>query len=1705
MFDFREGEPEAHYRRCSAAETCGDEEERGTQNKMSGNGGVPTGEEGFDTGFSDLLEHKVRTYAGSSTGEVTLHHTRPQVPGNSPSPTKTTESGCTKSSSAVGKTPREMTGPHPISSSTTYDLLRPQSSTSDRSGCVPFIRNSHGRSGEQGRASESHNRRLAVQKKGTIDKVGAFFEEVEELNGEPNSTPVLVGAKRRNCEQGVGTNSEDTPSPLYYTGEENEREALEERDGDIKYNGRTRTDTSGEDGRNYCCHVNNGERRDVDEADVEDGGMVEPEKFHAKTPENHVRAVNDDKPDLHRIPWEYSRTFKTLISPLRGIAKKLSELKKRSSDAMDRAFSRHALLVYNHAWHFIVISTLLTAIMSLGIVFRKHENDMYKLYSYSGAPSNLVKAQLLKHFAPVRTTYIVAFSRENHITPESLQGLSDIDQKVRNLTVVRDDVTVDEFGDPLARQKDFNPQTFPKRITFQDLCARDSWGDCNVISVLDLYTSPRVWGRPIVSREWPVVVNVRTKKAYRADAMLGNMTVVEKPQGNGFVHIIRNATAFGIRYDFVGEHGWQHYSAALEKSIEHLVESSEIPGMRLSLKTERSISDELSRSSEMGEWEMILLALAVFAVLLYTVIVNTTFTYRTKSLPGLMGVASTLMGYAGGAGFIYFCGLHHTPPAEATPFLVLGIGVDNAFVLINSYSLTFLIPDPRERIRHTTRDAGLSITCTTMTSVTALIIGAASPYESIAMFCIITAFCLFWGYVMSLTFFLGWLVLDCRREVAHVKRKTLASAKLKGEEEIVSDEEGEMMKGEFHVGEGGYKKGHFAVEDDDSDSHILLKKCTTAKSTQPLFWGSKGYEDVLLALELDGRKEEKHQTKQFSEEEADKQKEQDVHGPNDVSFDRQRKEGRSLGAAFKDCHSRVQVDRRKPASSLYLKEQDARNDESVSVAHTAFSDTRFRNGHAAPRTEEEREEAQDQLSIDADREKGSGNEMCIQNFSAALALKKSGDYHQVLSPDFTPQFRAPSSSSCCSSSVGPASEVSFKENPAEQAALLARFRKMSTFGLVSLMVFRTDHRQALKKAKKKRAALKKSKSGPRSRSPGPGRMSRNNKRGESLWSENTKSDDVKTKLRRLTGRLFWWRSQRVETQTTTLLAESDVVRRETKGDKNLDFPTPLTRGSSVHPGDDMSERERVPVGVEYDSEQVNRGAVQVLLPDPSMTPDPSGSWAETASAAGGGRGGEKYITINDDELEEFLDRHVKEPKGNVGRLGRAFLTTYYCRWLASGWIQALITLGFALVCGISIYGFTLIEPGITVDEICPKDSYLRVFFDVRSTYFSTLGEEISVFFADPERWESKAVQDKLMEVHESIYLSHHAVAVHNGMYEFLKYKQSELVDGDKSLFTKTMPHMENTSVLYGWLEETRTILNEAREFFHGQAFTPLAILWESDPQILGCTVSNLFYALVAIVLMTVLLIPNFLSMIIVAVTVFFVDMALFGFMAIWGLRLNMLTMVILLLAIGYSVDSTTHVLNAFTHCCGQTRRDRMKETMVLMGNAIANGMLSTLLAVFFLMGSDKFVLAVFFKMMILVLTFSFGFGFVFLPVLLLYVGPMPENESIVQFVDTRTAKAKGSRASLRALTNRTGGGSSSRRMSCASGGFGSGRLSSLIDRRLSSRKSGNPELPSSDRDRQDYLNCRDGMEDANAIADCSPHAHRSASAPPATVNAALRE
>lgn len=447
-------------------------------------------------------------------------------------------------------------------------------------------------------------------------------------------------------------------------------------------------------------------------------------------------------------------------------ASTFAHLKQRGSEYLDSAFAHHGRLVYDHAWKFIFGFVILSGLLSLGLLFRTEEFDMYKLYTYPGAPSQHVRFILNETFSPQRFNYLFLSSKENILTKEGLQVVDDLISAVQNMTVTRSEVVLDEYGNEIDHTAG-DRKDLPEVLTYSDLCVRDSWEDCSLLSVLQVYSSPRQWGRPITSRDWPLVVNLQSQKAFRLDGLLGNMTVSNRRQGGRDLAIVTGATAILIRFDLRGEVLMADYSAALEQKIEQLAIHFKKPGFALSYKLERSISDELRRSSVMGPAEMMALTLAVMTVLAYTVIVNSTINYRTKTIPAAVSVAVTLLGYGGGAGFIYLCGVEHTPPAEATPFLVLGIGVDNAFVLLNSYCLTFLCDNPRDRIISTARDAGISITITTMASVAALTIGAICPFMSISRFSIVTAFGLAWSYVLSLTIFLACLSLDAKREYKH--------------------------------------------------------------------------------------------------------------------------------------------------------------------------------------------------------------------------------------------------------------------------------------------------------------------------------------------------------------------------------------------------------------------------------------------------------------------------------------------------------------------------------------------------------------------------------------------------------------------------------------------------------------------------------------------------------------------------------------------------------------------------------------------------------------------------------------------------------------------------------------------------------------------------------------------------------------------------
>ncbi|CDJ32071.1 uncharacterized protein EMH_0011230 [Eimeria mitis] len=206
------------------------------------------------------------------------------------------------------------------------------------------------------------------------------------------------------------------------------------------------------------------------------------------------------------------------------------------------------------------------------------------------------------------------------------------------------------------------------------------------------------------------------------------------------------------RYQITDDAKLRPFALRWERKLQQLLQTEKLPGATMGLKTERSLSDELAASSSAGPGGEVMLIAAAGSLI--------------GAIVALTGAGAALLGYLGGAGVCFMSGVVSTGTAAAAPLLVVGIGVDDTLVLLQSYSLTVHKRSAADRLQLTLRDSGVGITITTLTNLLTFGIGAFSPYLAIKSFCLLCLAGLFLGYVMCLTFFLGFLALDAKAEAA---------------------------------------------------------------------------------------------------------------------------------------------------------------------------------------------------------------------------------------------------------------------------------------------------------------------------------------------------------------------------------------------------------------------------------------------------------------------------------------------------------------------------------------------------------------------------------------------------------------------------------------------------------------------------------------------------------------------------------------------------------------------------------------------------------------------------------------------------------------------------------------------------------------------------------------------------------------------------
>ncbi|MFH4978995.1 hypothetical protein AB6A40_005704 [Gnathostoma spinigerum] len=207
--------------------------------------------------------------------------------------------------------------------------------------------------------------------------------------------------------------------------------------------------------------------------------------------------------------------------------------------------------------------------------------------------------------------------------------------------------------------------------------------------------------------------------------------------------------------------------------------------------------------------------------------------------------------------------------------------------------------------------------------------------------------------------------------------------------------------------------------------------------------------------------------------------------------------------------------------------------------------------------------------------------------------------------------------------------------------------------------------------------------------------------------------------------------------------------------------------------------------------------------------------------------------------------------------------------------------------------------------------------------------------------------------------------------------------------------LTNTPIIVKMIKEIRAICDEFdREnlpnFPSGIAFT----FWE---QYLHLS-TNLMHA-IAIIAVAVFLVLSVITcnpwaagiimMILVLITV-----ELAGFLGLAGIKLNPISAVTIITAVGIGVEFTAHVVLSFLTSLG-TRNDRMAACIERVFVPVIHGALSTLLGIVMLAFSEfEFVVKYFFVVMTALIAVGIINGLFLLPVLLSLIGPPCEVSPI---------------------------------------------------------------------------------------------------------------
>ncbi|XP_022090440.1 patched domain-containing protein 3-like isoform X2 [Acanthaster planci] len=379
-----------------------------------------------------------------------------------------------------------------------------------------------------------------------------------------------------------------------------------------------------------------------------------------------------------------------------------------------------------------------------------------------------------------------------------------------------------------------------------------------------------------------------------------------------------------------------------------------------------------------------------------------------------------------------------------------------------------------------------------------------------------------------------------------------------------------------------------------------------------------------------------------------------------------------------------------------------------------------------------------------------------------------------------------------------------------------------------------------------------------------------------------------------------------------------------------------------------------------------------------------------------------------------------------------FFRDYYGPFITSPSAKIITVILYGLYVGAAIFGCLSLTEGMQYKDIFSDDSYAHHYMSERAEYFTAFAAPISVVINEPVAYWEEDIQEEIENVtrtFESVNHIYDSRFSDSWLRKYLEYLEMEnIYDSENAtgldqqrflailqedfLTNPLFEHFvldvkfENISgqnaisasrliFLPGNLTTTKgeSELMLAVRAIADNASLPLFIssppfeFFEQYLVVLPNTMQNLIIATVSMCIISLVFIPHPISAAMITVCVISIELGVIGLMSLWGVSMDGVSMINIILCIGFSVDFSAHITYSFVTAPCRTGNQAAIFALHSLGMPILQGAASTVLGIIAIANSPAYIFRSFFKTMFLVMTLGLLHGILFLPVLLTLLRP----------------------------------------------------------------------------------------------------------------------